>query len=255
MPSQLRGTRTALLGSIMAFTVQCSEAQSASKLLDINRHGWFSYSGDHQVAGRWGLHIDAQWRRAEVVTRWQQYQIRPGVNYQATPNLLLTLGYAYTRAYPYGEFPVASAFPEHRIYQQALLNQKLPSIRLQHRVRMEQRFIKYPNSQPGHWTYQNRFRYLLRGELPLVKTPEGTATWYLPAYNEILIGIPPNYGARPFDQNRLFVGLGRAFGRTKVEAGYLNQFLGQRNGRVFEMNNTLFVTVTSTVSLSELFTD
>jgi hypothetical protein len=221
-------------------------AQSESKILDVNRHGWYSYSGDHAVSGRWGFHFDAQWRRSEIINQWQQYQLRPGLNYQPSPNVLLTLGYAYTRNYPYGEFPVRAAFPEHRIYQQALV---------QHRLRLEQRFIDYPNSEPRRWTYQNRFRYMLRGEFPLARRKDESVSWYLPASNEILIGIPPNFGARPFDQNRLFVGVGHAKRAVKVEVGYLNQFLGQRNGRIFEFNNTLFMSVTSTLDIGGLFRD
>jgi hypothetical protein len=197
---------------------------------------------------------DGQWRRAEVVTRWQQYQLRPGLNYHARPNVLVTLGYAFTRTYPYGEIPVARAFPEHRIYQQALVTQRRTNVTFQHRLRMEQRFIQYPNTHTS-WTYQNPFRYLAKVEVPLAIRTDGSTSWYLPALDEILIGIPPNFGARPFDQNRLFAGVGYALGRTKFEAGYLNQFLGQRNGRVFEMNNTLFVTVTSTLSFSDIFSD
>jgi hypothetical protein len=111
---------------------------------------------------------------------------------------------------------------------------------------MEQRWIKYPDPQPRSWTYQNRFRYLLKAEIPLGGESTG---WYVPVYDEILIGIPPNYGARPFDQNRLFAGIGKALRGVNVEVGYLNQFLGQRNGRIFEFNSTLFVTITSTARL------
>jgi hypothetical protein len=245
----------ALSGLIVAFVTQPASAQTSfTKLLDPNRHGWYAYSGDHPVAGKWGVHFDAQWRRAEVVTRWQQYQLRPGLNYHATPNLLLTLGYAFTRTYPYGEFPVLHAFPEHRMYQQLLLTQHRLGITFQHRARLEQRWIRYANAPPSGWTYQNRFRYLSRVEMPLAKQAGQSTFWYLAGFDEVFIGMVPNYGARPFDQNRLFVGLGHSFGKTKMEAGYLNQLLGQRNGRVFEMNHTLVIALTSTVSLSDLFT-
>jgi hypothetical protein len=243
-----------ILGGLFLSVGSKAGAQT-SKILDVNRHGWFSYSGEHAVKGKWGIHFDAQWRRAEVVKQWQQYQLRPGLNYQASPNVLLTLGYVYTRTYPYGEFPVRAAFPEHRIYQQALIRQPSPSILFQHRLRLEQRFIRYPNSQPVHWTYQNRFRYLLKGELPVTRRADGSVEWYIPAFNEILLGIPPNFGFRVFDQNRIFVGIGHTKGSVKVEAGYLNQFLGQRNGRIFEFNNTLFMTVTSSFKLGGLFGD
>lgn len=60
MPFQHRGVRAALLGAIVTFPVLSLHAQTAPppKLLDVNRHGWFTYSGDHPVAGRWGVHLE-----------------------------------------------------------------------------------------------------------------------------------------------------------------------------------------------------
>lgn len=228
------------------------EGQEPKKSLDLNRHAWFSYSGDHPVSSRWGIHFDGQWRRSDLGLAWQQYQIRPGVNFTASKGLMLTLGYVYTRAFPYGEFPVGAAFPEHRIYQQALIESPAGGAKIQQRIRAEQRWIRYPNGQPLRWTYQNRLRYMLRVEAPLVRGG-GAVQWYLPVYNEILVGLPPNYGSRPWDQNRLFAGLGRATRFANIEVGFLNQFLGQRNGSVFEMNNTLLVTVTSNVSVGRIW--
>ena len=111
------------------------------KVLDFNQNGWFSYSGDHRVEGRWGIHFDTQWRRSTVLTRWQQYQFRPGLNFQVNRNLLLTVGYAYTRTYPYGDFPGVAAFPEHRIYEQAVIRHPRTSVNFSQRYRLEQRFI------------------------------------------------------------------------------------------------------------------
>jgi len=229
-------------------------SQPIPKVTDFNNNGWFSYSGDHRVSGRWGVHFDAQWRRFNVVTRWQQYQARPGVNFALTPNVLLTAGYVFTRAYPYGDYPVPAAFPEHRTYQQALIRHPREGVRFSQRFRIEQRFIKYPNTPDQSWTYQNRFRYMLRADIPLTKTTEGRADWYLPVWDEIFLAIPPNQGARAFDHNRIFVGIGKSLGAPgNLELGYMNQFLGQRNGRIFESNSTLFVTFTSTFDLTNLW--
>jgi hypothetical protein len=226
-------------------------AQTESKIVDFNRHGWYSYSGDHAVRGRWGFHFDGQWRRAEIITQWQQYQLRPGLNFQWKPNVLLTLGYAFTRTSRYGEFPVAAPIPEHRIYQQALIRHRRKSVTLLQRYRLEQRWLQYPNTH-GQWTYQNRFRYLLKAEFPLTRRADESAEWYLPMYNEILLGIPPNYGYRSFDQNRLFIGVGRSFGAPgSLEIGYLHQLVAQRNGQIFEFNNTLFIAWSSNFSLSK----
>jgi len=227
-------------------------AQVSPQGIDYNAHTWSAYSGEHQVNGAWGVHFDAQYRRADLGTEWQQYQIRPALNYRWSPKLQLTAGYAYTRAYPYGDFPVRAGFPEHRIYQQALVNTRAGKFALQQRFRLEQRFIRYPNGS-GSFTYQNRFRWLSRVEVPITKGADGQASWYLPIWDEILIGIAPNYGARPFDQNRFFAGVGRSHAGVKVEVGYLNQFIGQRNGRVYEFNNTVFFAIISNRPLSKLW--
>jgi hypothetical protein len=108
---------------------------------------------------------------------------------------------------------------------------------MQHRFRLEQRWLRYPNQ--ASYTYQNRYRQMERIEIPL---KDG---WYLPVWDEILLGIPPNIGARTFDQNRVFAGIGRQMGALKVEGGYMNQFVGQRNGRIFEFNNTFVLSISS----------
>jgi hypothetical protein len=230
-----------------------AQAPAQPKILDFNKHLWVNYSGEHAVRGKWGVHFDAQWRRSDLGTIWQQYQLRPALNYRLSPDILLTTGYAYTRAYPYGDYPLAAAFPEHRIYQQMVVTKRAGSLSVQQRTRLEQRWIRYPNQGPnGPWTYQNRFRHMVRIEAPL-GDPGSRNRWYLPVYDEILLGIPPNYGARTFDQNRLAAGFGRAQGDWKAEVVYMNQFIGQRNGRIFEFNNTLVFSIMSSAPLSSLW--
>jgi hypothetical protein len=226
-------------------------AQPASpKVLDFNKHFWVNYSGDHNIRGRWGVHFDAQWRRSDFGSIWQQYMARPAINYQLSKDVLLSAGYAYAHTYPYGDYPATHAFPEHRAYQQLQITKRVRGLSLQQRSRLEQRWIRYANQR--EWTYQNRFRHQVRVEVP-IGSPDNPKRWYVPVYDEILLGIPPNYGARPFDQNRFAAGLGKAHGPMKVEAVYMNQFTGQRNGRVFEFNNTLVLSITSSAKLSSLW--
>ncbi|MGH9631372.1 MAG: DUF2490 domain-containing protein, partial [Bryobacteraceae bacterium] len=125
---------------ILTATAQLA-AQAPERIKDFNTHSWFSYSGDHPVAGRWGVHFDAQWRRSDGITNWQQYQFRPGLNFKWTDSVLLTLGYAFTRSYPYGDFPADSASPDHRIYQQVKVSDRIGRVDLSHRYRLEQRYI------------------------------------------------------------------------------------------------------------------
>jgi len=86
-------TRTLAVSLLSPFLLAAQD-----RITDHNFHGWFSYFGDHPIAGsKWGAHLEGQFRRHNVITRWQQLLLRPGVNYQATPAVMLTAGYAFVR--------------------------------------------------------------------------------------------------------------------------------------------------------------
>ena len=225
----------------------------APKLQDPNFHGWYMYFGDHPFKGKWGLHLEGQWRRHEVITKPQQLLLRPGINYELNPNVMFTLGYGYVTTHRYGDFPARFAFPEHRIYQQVLLKHSVGKVGFQHRYRMEQRWIGVMQQAAGggaervSWRHQNRFRYFMKGVVPLGKSP-----YFAALYDEIFLGFGPNIGASVFDQNRAYAALGRKLTpNNRVEFGYLNQLVAQRNGRVLEINHTLQVAWFSTVRLGK----
>ncbi len=234
--------------TLAAATLYAQTPIPRTPTVDFNQHLWASYTGDHRVKDKWGFHMDGQWRRSDFGTEWQQYQLRPAVNYYVSDKLMLTLGYAWTQNYPYGDYPVRAPFTEHRMYQQVLWRTPVNGIRFSHRFRLEQRWIKYPpTTDIQTTTYQNRFRYMLRAELPIAGEPGKPGQWYVPVWDEILLGIEPNIGSRTYDHNRAFIGVGRTLPNSSaIEVGYMNQFLGQRNGRVWEFNNTFHVTFSST---------
>jgi hypothetical protein len=219
-------------------------AQSA--VTDTNLHGWLVYNGDHGIAGRWGLHLEGHFRRHNALNAWQQLLLRPGLNFQASRDVMLTGGYAYIRTHRYGDYPLTARFSEHRIYQQAILRSRTGTLEFQQRPRLEQRWLAVvaaPGEQPRFWRRQGRFRYLSRAAVPV-----GKRGWYLAVQDEIFLNFGASKGARVFDQNRLSGAVGRQLGRAgRLEWGYLNQYLAQRNGRVFENNHTIQVVFISSL--------
>ena len=204
-----------------------------------NAHGWFMYFGDHPLGkSKWGLHLEGQWRRHDVITQWQQLLLRPAVNYQVSKNVMLTGGYGFVETYRYGDFPVRERFPEHRLWQQALITTKFLGRDWQHRVRLEQRFFGGYAAR-----YENRIRYMLRTSIPL---PFAERKYYLGLYNEILYNFGGDVAFNVFDQNRAYIALGRPIARdTRLEIGFMEQTVQQRNGRIFEHNHTLQVGIFS----------
>jgi hypothetical protein len=225
-------------------------AQETPRQSTHNNNGWYMYFGDHALKGKWRLHLEGQWRRHELGAKWQQLLLRPGVNYELNPNVMLTGGYAYIDTQRYGAFPVRYPFQEHRLFQQLILRHKAGAVDFQHRYRMEQRWLEEFRDLPGgfverqRWRYQNRFRYFVKASIPLSRN--AASPWYLGLYDEVFVGFAPNAGASLFDQNRAYAAIGYKLNRTtRVEAGYLQQTLAQRNGRIIEYNHTLALSIFS----------
>jgi hypothetical protein len=229
-----------LLLLALAITSQASPAPASGD--DSNGNVWLNYVGDHPILGtKWGIHLEAQARRAEMGEDWQQWILRPGVNYQLTPTTSLSLGYAYVDTQPYGDFPALHEFPEHRFWQQVAHNTKWMGFQWTHRVRLEQRWIgeMAQNSQGDwnvdNWRYENRIRYMLRATKPLT----ASLKTYLALSNEVFVNFGSNVKGNDFDQNRAFVGIGYQINQyTKIEAGYMEQTLQKRGGKIWEHNHT-----------------
>src|SRR5687767_3720742 len=131
--------------------------QAQTRIHTNNSNAWLMYFGNHKFSERIGLHAEVQWRRSELFSENQQLLLRTGLDYYLKPGLRFTVGYAFVQTYPYGEFAVQHAFPEHRIWQQVLMQQDLGKVKLAHRYRLEQRMIG--NASTGQFEngrYENR---------------------------------------------------------------------------------------------------
>jgi hypothetical protein len=207
--------------------------------VDHNADAWFMYFGDHPFGrSRFGAHLEGQWRRTKLGLAWQQQLLRPARNYQLSKTVMLTGGYCFVETYRYGDYPAQERFPEHRVFEQMQINSKFLGADWSNRLRLEQRNILGYAAR-----YENRFRYMLRATIPL-RWDQGN--YYLGVYDEIFINFGRNVAFNTFDQNRAYVALGRHLGRqTRLEIGFMEQTVQQRNGRIFENNHTLQVAIFS----------
>ncbi|MBX9785555.1 MAG: DUF2490 domain-containing protein [Chitinophagaceae bacterium] len=115
---------------------------------------------------------------------------------------------------------------------------------------LEQRWVgRYTNAsllKEDDWIFTNRFRYMLKIQLPLNGRSIGNKTPYAVIYDEMFIGFGKNIAENVFDQNRLGVLIGyRFFPAIRVEGGWLSQVLqlgreiNYRN--VFQYNNGIII--------------
>ncbi|WP_400193573.1 DUF2490 domain-containing protein [Hymenobacter sp. B81] len=227
-----------IFGLLFAAPAAAQTLPPEGRVADRNTNSWLMYNGDFRLVGRWGVHTEAQWRRARVLRDPMQNFLRAGINYHASDNLMLTAGYAFADTYPYGDYPAPASFPEHRLYQQVVLRDNDGWLQVQHRYRLEQRWVRFANQTD--FTYLNRLRYQLRLAAPLVGSKIAPRTPYLVVSDEAFVNFGGNVANNIFDQNRLYGAVGYLIkSGVSVEAGYLHHLVQQRNGRVFEHNHTL----------------
>ena len=166
---------------LFAFLLSITEANAQTRMATYNNIAWGCYFGDHKITKKWGIHTEYQWRRTDFGGKAQQSLARIGVNYQLHPKVMLTMGYGLIHTYSYGELPIArlneagkgQIFPEHRIYQDVLITDKIDKIDLSHRFRLEQRYMGLfydanNNRIEGKWKLFNRLRYRFRIAVPIL---------------------------------------------------------------------------------------
>ncbi len=241
--------------SIVAVLCLCSlNSFAQNNRLNTNTNiGWYNYFGTFKLSKKIGVHTEYQFRRNKVITEWQQSLLRVGINYQLNPKIQLRLGYAWIETFPYGEYSIngmGKDFTEHRLFQMATITDKVSIVDLSHRFMLEQRWVgRYSNmnlTKEDEFPLLNRFRYMIRAQLPLKGKEIKDKTPYVAFYDEVFIGFGKNVNANVFDQNRLGILLGYRFTKNvRIEGGFLNQTLqfgrqiNQQN--VFQSNSGLIV--------------
>ena len=223
----------------------------SQKMISNQNHAWISYLGNHKITTKWGVHTEYQWRRADGFQNWQQSLLRLGFDYFASSNLSATAGYAWIVTFPYGEQPVGHEFQEHRIWEQVNLKSKYGRFEIQHRYRLEQRFLEnWIKGAEGIYTksdnlFRQRIRYRFMIQVPLTKKELTDNTLFLNVNNEPFIGFGKGIGKNILDQNRFNASLGWRFSKDfNIQLGYLNQFIVKTDGIKAERNHTfLFSTI------------
>lgn len=196
-------------------------AQSNSSFED--QYGsWYMYFWNaKKKIGLFGFQGDIQRRNWDYGSDLEQWMLRGGVTFSPKSNdILFTQGYARIITGTFGTS--TSTVHEDRIYQEALLSQKvLKRVHLTHRFRYEQRWVE------GQ-AFRTRYRYNLFMNIPLNRPTMEDNTIYLALYNELFINGQRSIGngntVELFDRNRFYSALGyRINSSFKVQVGNMIQ--------------------------------
>ena len=177
---------------------------------------WFIYFGNQKINSKLNWHNEVQYRNYNFAGDLQQLLLRTGIGYNLTENNNnVLLGYAFIHAQKYsGTSDEKTSSNEHRVYQQFITRQNFSRVYMQHRYRVEERFLTED--------FLMRFRYFLSMNVPLNNKEMIANTIYLSAYNEIFLNGQDEY----FDRNRLYGGIGFVINKNlRFETGFMQQKL------------------------------
>jgi hypothetical protein len=183
---------------------------------------WLAYTGDNKLNKFIGIHSELQGRNFGVARAVETVLVRVGLNVYLKPDAMFTAGYAYFYNYPNSEEILASRLSENRIWQQFVLRQKSRALFIDHRYRLEQRFIQNLSNQTSRIDHRIRYRFQIL--FPLYTLTPRLRNVFLSLNNEIMLNFRKNT-AELFDRNRLALGLGYQFHpKLNFQVGYMNQF-------------------------------
>ena len=235
-----------ILACLVFLTALSGAKAQDTRVLSEQQHAWVLVNGSKKINDKFSVLYDFQFRRDDFGQNWQQLLLRAGLGYAITDNLQGVVGYCFVETYPYGDFPVANAFPEHRIWEQLQTKQAIGKIALTHRFRLEQRMIGFANTgefQP--YRFENRIRYMNRWSFPLKTWEKQKLVFNI--FDEVFLNFGKNVAYNVFDQNRISGNFGFSVNpKITIEMGYLNQMVGLRSltsdgFMKFESNHTITI--------------
>lgn len=204
------------MSSVRIFTLALllSVAASLSVKAQNNKVGTFGIAtivlpGDS--LHHWGGYVELQGRGDKVMSDFFYYETKAGLSYDITKDFVALIG---TGRYVTNDNPeFLSKATEFRLWEQMTVNQFLYRLKIEHRYRVEQRWVN------GY--YRNRFRYRLNMFVPLNHIKIDPKTWFISVYDEVFLNNKiPN-----FERNRAYAALGYQFDKSvNVQVGWLNQY-------------------------------
>ena len=157
------------------------------------------------------LWFETQTRSQNLYTDFYYHELKAGLFYNF-PKSRSVGGGRYTTYYFNGNFKTPITTEEFRIWEQFTLNNGYNHLNIEHRYRLEQRWINN--------NFKPRIRYRINPTLAINHTSIVPQTLFVSAFDELFLGN----GNPHLERNRSYMGLGYQFSNSfTVQMGYINQ--------------------------------
>jgi hypothetical protein len=192
-----------------------------------NLGNWLGFTSATRMSDQWSFFAQGELRTWEMASNLNETLVRFAGLYDFNPRHMAAFGYVRVDTWPFEENRGLRRFEENRFYQEYLFKHKLGKGNLNHRFRLEQRWL----TVEGSTDLSHRARYMLKYTRPLNSETMKPGTWYIRVFDELFIDFDRNsywFNPIPYDkglnQNRLFFGGGRKLtAKTNFQIGLLWQ--------------------------------
>ena len=173
---------------------------------------WFTYVGNYRVSDKLSISNCVQSWHYAIADNFNFLLTNVAINYHISPKLTTSFSYGFMDIDNGLEISGPHTY-ENRLYEQIAYKHNFANLPIDHRFRIEQRFLNKATDNVFH----NRLRYRLGTKLKINKS------LFIRLNNEFIATIQTKTNDG-FTENRLYSALGiNLFKSANVEIGYLNR--------------------------------
>jgi hypothetical protein len=166
------------------------------------------------IEKKWGGYVEVQARANGVFQQYFYNELKGGLSYDLDKNFTVLIG---TGRYSTFDDP-GPINVEKRLWQQLVLTQLMSRIKIEHRYRVEQRWLTYQTEDST--AFRQRLRYRLNAFIPLNHSTITDKTVFLSVYDEVFL----NPRGPVLERNRVYAGVGYQLNaHLNIQLGWVRQ--------------------------------
>ncbi len=169
--------------------------------------------------------ISPRW--LDNATDFNQLILHGLLGYKFNEHFSFFQGYAWSTHY------IPNFRREQRPYEDAIISHQVGKVSLEHRFRLDERFLQDIEG------ISLRGRYRLKGSYPLDKKQR----WSLVLFDEIFVNLNSHFGGPQagIDQNRIYTGVNHKFNENiNADLGYQLQHIHRPGSKIDPLNHFIF---------------
>ena len=176
--------------------------------------GWYVGSLNYHINQKFVLYSEVQMRGQHITNDFDDREIKIGGSYNLPNKNAFFIGFGNYKTYSSpGNFKKPIVVNENRIWEQFTLTNTISRIKVEHRYRIEQRWL--------NGKYFNRFRYRLAATIPVNNSAVIDKTFFIGAFDEVFFTNKKPY----FLRNRISAVAGYKFNKLlTIQTGFIRQF-------------------------------